>query len=244
MMSIERSGVFTCTCAEHLVPVADDGVEHRVEIGRAIALDQRARAVRRRAAWPRKNTISVGCAGLELDACAQRAAGIEPRADASRERAAGHAAPRAAASVPWRPRNSRRSPVQSVWRPPRSAKATREPNAVFQGLRANSAPVAASISVTMNGAPRRARGAQHPLDVGRDREAARGLSEIIADREPADLDRVLERHVHQQVERDAVRLVLEAAVALAVRERSNCARSSRIGAAVGLQSSPVSSSRR
>ena len=61
-------------------------------------------------------------------------------------------------------------------------------------------------------------------------------------REPRDLDRIVERHELQQLERDAVRRVLEAAVALAVTDDVGRG-SSRIGSAVGAHSSPLSSSR-
>ena len=46
----------------------------------------------------------------------------------------------------------------------------------------------------------------------------------IADLEPRDLDRVFERNVHQQIERNAARLVLEAAVSLAMPGAVRCAR--------------------
>ena len=46
--------------------------------------------------------------------------------------------------------NSRRSPVQSLWTPLMSAKAMREPKVKFEGLRAKIAPVAASVSVSIN----------------------------------------------------------------------------------------------
>jgi hypothetical protein len=54
--------------------------------------------------------------------------------------------------VPLRPMNSPRSAVHAVCRPPRSAKATRPPWCMLQGLRAKIAPVAASCSVTTVGA--------------------------------------------------------------------------------------------
>jgi len=50
-----------------------------------------------------------------------------------------------------RPRNSRRSEVQAVCRPPRSANAMRDPYPTFQGLRASSAPVSGSTAVTIDG---------------------------------------------------------------------------------------------
>jgi hypothetical protein len=52
--------------------------------------------------------------------------------------------------------------VQEVWRPPRSAKATRSANSPFQAFRANMAPVAGSISVTTKAAePLRATPSTH-----------------------------------------------------------------------------------
>ena len=62
---------------------------------------------------------------------------------------------------------------------------------------------------------RAARGAQHPLDVGGDREAPR-LAGPVLDRQPRDLDRILGRDELQELQRDAARGVLEAAVALPV----------------------------
>ena len=56
---------------------------------------------------------------------------------------------------------------------------------------------------------------QHPFHVGGDRKPA-GSPRMIADLQPGDLDRVLERYVLQKFERDAVRSMLETAVALAM----------------------------
>ena len=61
----------------------------------------------------------------------------------------------------------------------------------------------------------RSRAAQHPFDIGGDRHAA-CPSGAVGEGEAGDLHRVGERHELQQVEGDAVRLVLEATVALAV----------------------------
>ena len=57
--------------------------------------------------------------------------------------------------------------------------------------------------------------AQHPLDVGGHRER-RGRPRAVLEAQARDLDRVVERHELEQLERDAVALVLEAAVPLAV----------------------------
>ena len=61
--------------------------QHRVEVGGAVARDQRARLRRRCAASPSRNDDLGALAGRELDASsAARAHGIEPGADAARER--------------------------------------------------------------------------------------------------------------------------------------------------------------
>ena len=60
-----------------------------------------------------------------------------------------------------------------------------------------------------------ARLTEHPFHVGSDREPARPPG-CVADRQARDPDRVCRRHEHHQVERDAVRLVFEPAVARAV----------------------------
>ena len=122
-----------------------------------------------------------------------------------------------------------RSPVQlPVCRPPRSAKATRPGKARLEGLRASSAPVARSISVTTCGAGGARADAQHPLDVGVT-DSRRGRSERLRERQARDLDRVGERHVLQEVGGDAVRLVLEAAVAEAVAGDVAAAVADRLG---------------
>src|SRR5439155_16586766 len=60
-----------------------------------------------------------------------------------------------------------------------------------------------------------ARAAEHPLGIGGYREAT-GAAGIILQNEPRDLYRVFGRHELNQLKQDAVRAMLEAAVALAV----------------------------
>ena len=145
-----RSGVFTCTRAQHLVPIGRHLAMDGVEVGGTVALDQR----------PRRGGI-VGLAKEEDDLASRRRARARapsagPRTDRGRRRRAapdGMAALNAAglSMVQLRPMNSLRSAVHDVWRPPRSAKAI-ACRAMFQGLRAKIAPVAASRSVTIVGA--------------------------------------------------------------------------------------------
>ena len=107
-------------------------------------------------------------------------------------------------------RRSRRSVA-----PRGRAKATRPANSPFHGLRAKSAPVAGSISVTTNGAEALRELAEHPFGIRRDRQPP-GAAGAILDLRARDLDRIVDRHELEEFERDPVRGVLEAAVALTV----------------------------
>ena len=100
-----------------------------------------------------------------------------------------------------------------------------------------------SISVTTIGAEAPREVPSTHSDIGRDRQPPVPLR-IVAHRQPRDLDRIRQRHVLQQLERDAVRVMLEAAVALAVAR--DIGRGLRRGSAApsGVQTSPLSSSRR
>jgi hypothetical protein len=111
MMSIERSGVLTWTAPSMSSQCARDVGKHGVEIGGAVARDQRPRAPPRRGLAQEENDFGAA-AGRQLERRAQRAAGIETGADPLGQRRAPRA-PRAWPSVPLRPMNSRRSPVQS-----------------------------------------------------------------------------------------------------------------------------------
>ena len=160
--------------AEHVVPVLATSREHGVEIGRAIARDQRARLARptRLArARTRSRRVSPGC---ELDA-----ASAAPRRDRARRRRVRTAAPAAtqrrgrveravAAEELARGRRSRRSAGRPGRRRRRAGRTRCSRDCARTARRS-----AASISVTMNGADGAARRAQHPFDVGRDRQPAR-----------------------------------------------------------------------
>ncbi len=186
-----------------------------VEVGGAVARDQCARAHGIRGLAEEEDDFDVRLPGASSTGVLQRAAGIEAGADAA---GAGRAlrqrrrlGERAVACRGTRGgRRSRRSAGRPDRRTPRAP-----PKAVLHGLRANIAPVA---GVDLGDDERRrggARRAEHPLDVGGHRQPARPAA-AVAERQARDLDGVVERHELQQVERDAVRLVLEAAVALAV----------------------------
>ena len=59
------------------------------------------------------------------------------------------------------------------------------------------------------------RGPKHPFDIGRHRKASRPLRSV-ADLQARDLDGIFHRHVHQHLQVDAVRGVLEPAISLPV----------------------------
>src|SRR3989442_5619296 len=60
-----------------------------------------------------------------------------------------------------------------------------------------------------------ARRAEHPLDIGGDRKPPGSLRRV-ADRQPPDLDRIIERHVLEKIERDTLCGLLLPAVCLAL----------------------------
>ena len=129
--------------------MAADLRQHLVEISLAVPRNERAAHLARCRPRRGKRRSRRGCLAAARPIVAVR------HTDRDRRLPCWRAAPlrRSAAglsSVPLRPMNSCRSPVQSVWRPARSAKATRDPNAACHGLRANIAPVSGSISVVTN----------------------------------------------------------------------------------------------
>ena len=134
-----------------------------------------------------------------------------PRARSRRPRPAGSSAP------PLRPRNSVRSAVQALCRPPRSRNATRRPNSMFQGLRARSAPVSGSRDVMTWCAASPLDVPSVHSDVGGHRQAPRPAGPVV-EREQRHLDGIVERHELHQVGGDAVVHVLEGAVPVAVTD--------------------------
>ena len=131
----------------------------------AVARDQRARLVGRRAPAPRKNTTSARPPRRQLDHGLQGA-----RTDRARRRpgpTSGLRAPGAAgwSSVPFRPRNSVRSPVHAVC-DPRGRRTRRDRRSRRStGCARTARPCPRSISVTMTGAVALRDDAQHPFDV-------------------------------------------------------------------------------
>ncbi len=96
--------------------------------------------------------------------------------------------------------NSRRSPVQSVCAPRMSAKATREPKPVFQGLRANIAPVVGVHLGFDKGERSGSRCAEHPFDISGYTEKSRAVR-FVRQAKARYLDRSFDRHVLQKTRR-------------------------------------------
>ena len=121
-----------------------DLAQHGVEIGVAVARDQRrAPRRRRRPGRGRRRSRSrrpAASSTVRLQRARRDRGRRRPRRDSGARAASAAGAVERAVAAEELARGRRSS---AVCRPPRSAKATRAPNAAFQGLRANSAPVAA-----------------------------------------------------------------------------------------------------
>ena len=146
MKSIARSGVLTSIAPKVSSQLRAISASKASRSAARMARTA-ARASSRVAASPRKKTTSAALPGgnsnwVRIAAQGSKAAPTLLDIGDALASAAGFA------SVRLRPMNSRRSPVQSRWAPHISAKATREPKTTFDGLRAKSAPVWPSISVS------------------------------------------------------------------------------------------------
>ena len=203
MMSIERSGVRTWTAprtSSQYVATVSQGC---LVVGRSPAPDELGRgsrprpprrAGRRPGSAPRRRARSSSAARRTGPARARRLPGAGVR---GRGRPGGPGAP-------LRPRNSVRSAVHAVCRPPRSRNATRPPNSVFHGLRARSARSPGSSSVTIRRAAAPRERPEHPLGVGGHRQPP-GAARIGSRWSARDtFTGVVERHELDQVEVDAV----------------------------------------
>ena len=145
MTSIARSGVSTWTAPRtpsQWRRTSDSTSSKSALRYRAMS----ALASRSLVASPRKKTISTRVFGGTTINRRNAPQGSRP-APTFLESGAAPARAAGLSNVPLRPMNSCRSPVQSVCRPARSAKATHDPNAARHGLRANMAPVSGSIAV-------------------------------------------------------------------------------------------------
>ena len=91
----------------------------------------------------------------------------------------------------------------------------RSAKAGFHGFEASIAPDPASMAVWMKGAGRGAARAQDPFHVAGHRQPPRALGGV-AQGQAGNPDRILERDVLEQLQRQAARGVLEAAVAEAM----------------------------
>ncbi len=172
MRSKARSGVFTCRWPSSSLHCLAMAASSRSSGGDAITLHQLARLQRVRGLAEQEHHFRRG-AGLELDTRAQRGAGVESGAGATRRTGVPDTSAAGASSVPWRPRNSRRSAVHSVCSPPRGPRRPRRGRRCSRDC-ARRSPVISSTSVIHMRRAHAARCAQHPLHVAGDREACGG----------------------------------------------------------------------
>ena len=155
MMSIERSGVRTWTVpwmSSHWLATARSVASWSVVRPRRM----RSTAAVAPSASPSSTRTWVVAPSASSKLVWRAAHGSMPAPTAPsslcpRSRPAGRS------GAPLRPRNSVRSAVHAVCRPPRSRNATRPPNSVFHGLRIRSACVSGSSAVTIWGRWPRAR---------------------------------------------------------------------------------------
>ena len=192
---------------------------------------------------PRNSVSSIASPGLKVILVCIAPQGSRP--PPTRLRQAGRARSSAAgsASDPWRPMNSARSAVQVCCLPPMSMKATRDLKSVLQGLRASSAR---DLRFDC-GDDERSRPvvliSQHPIHVVSDRQLARLIASV-ADLQPRNLDRILERHELQSSSSAMpCEVCSRARVAETMPHHVYTEAGSRIGSGVALHRSPDSSSR-
>ena len=207
--------------AEHLVPSRRDRSQDRIEVGRPVADDQfRRLRVTRRLAEKEHDLDTLSRA--ELDHRLQDAAGVEARADPSRQTASSFHARRliesAMASEEFRP----------VARPPRPrAREIGESHAAIKvavpGVAGDHRSGRRIDPGDDEGRGAAAGHAEHPLDIGGHGQPPRA-SGLIGDGQATHLDGVLRRDELQEIERDAVGDVLEPAVALSVSGHIGLAR--------------------
>ena len=155
--------------------------------------------------WIRPARARSGCAAPRRD-----------RAPRRRGRRAGRRrpAPRARRALPWRPRNSRRSQVHSTW--PAAEVGERDAGkGVVPGIARQQRAAVAHRGRSRAAHPGRAP-APAPTRGSWSPKAPRPRR-LVAHAQAADLHRIVDRHRERELERQAMRALLEAAVAEAVR---------------------------
>ena len=192
--------------------------QRRVEVGRRGSARPAPRVLARRAPCPSRKTTSARSPGSQAQPDLQRGAGIEAGARPAARAIAPRARPAGASRPPLRPRNSVRSAVQPVCRPPRSANATRPAKLLVPGVAREAARRSpdrarsrrtARCALRADRAPTRRRRSPRACACGAERFSI-DSREILTGSSAATN--------YEQLERDSVELVLEAAVALAVAD--------------------------
>ena len=178
--------------AQHIVPVVHDAAQDRIEIGGPVASDQGLRIGRGRRLAEEEDELHR-LPRLELDRRLQGAAGVEAGAHPLRER---RVPGQRGGMVERAVTPQKLSPVAGPCDLPSAEVRERD-----VGTERDAPRVArehrARFRIDLRhdrGRRRAARRAEHPLDIGGDREPP-GSPRRVPDRQPGELDRVLERHV-------------------------------------------------
>ena len=199
--------------AEDVIPFLLDLLQHRVEIGAPVAHDQGDGLGPGRRLAEKEDDLRRGI-GRQVELGLQHGAGIHSRAGPIGERrVAGECGGKIEPAVP--PEEFR--PVAGPALLPPAEIGEGDPRSEFgppgvAGQHRAAIRIDLGHHIRARGA---ARGPQDPFHIARHRQPPMPLR-LVADRQPGDLDRILEGHVLQKLERNAVGGMLEAAIALAM----------------------------
>ena len=213
-MSIARSGVFTWTAPRTSSQYRPTSDEHGVEILRAVARDQAPRV---------RGARGLAEEAHDLDDCRSPAARTVVRSAPQGSRPAPTVLESGAAA--GERRRALQCPVAADELPPVACPVRLAPGEIGEGDARSEGGVPwiarehrAGVGIDLGRHERRggrARRTQHPFHVGGHRQVP-GAARGVAQRQARDLDRIVERHVLQKIGGDAVRRMLEPAVAPAM----------------------------
>ena len=199
--------------AEDVIPFLDHLFQGRVEIGAPVAHDQGDGLGPGRRLAEKEDDLRRGV-GRQIDLGLQHGTGIHSRTGPIGERrVAGEGGGIVRPAVP--PEEFRAVARPSLLPPAEIGEGDPRPEFGTPGV-ARQHDAAFRIDLGHHIRARGpARGPQDPFHIARHRQPPMALR-IVADRQPGDLDRILQGDVLQELERDAVGGMLEAAIALAV----------------------------
>jgi hypothetical protein len=199
--------------AENMLPMLRDLTEDGVEIGVAVASEQRPRGRCVVGFAEEENDLHVWPGSRSTNVrSAQHGSRPAPARLASGTRAAMAAG---ISRVPWRPRNSPRSAVHCDCRPGEIRKSDSRAEGGIPRI-AGEQGARVRIELGQNEGRRRpARSAEHPFRVSRDRQPSRAPRGV-ANPQAGDLDGIAHGHEHAKIQLEVARGKLESAVSLSV----------------------------